>query len=143
MKKFNKPILVIGTLISAIILIVFVVKETNYKDDIAAYNALTSAYEMGLNTDISRYIKYSSMKKETENKIEKNKNLPIISFCIFGGTILISFLVSGFTKIVNNVDSNNNLNASDKLKDLKLMLESNLISNDEYEINKKDLLERM
>lgn len=143
MKKFNKPILVIGILASIIILIVFGVKNNNYNDDIAAYNAITSAYGIGSNTDISNYIKYSSMKKETEEKIEKNKRLPIVSICIFGGTILISFLVSGFTKIVNNVDSNNNLNASDKLKDLKLMLENNLISNEEYEIKKKDLLERM
>lgn len=143
MKKFNKPILVIGILTSIIILIIFGIKTNNYNDDIAAYNAITSAYEMGLDNDISDYIKYSSMKKETEEKIEKNKILPIVSICIFGGTILISFLVSGFTKIVNNVDSNNNLNASDKLKDLKLMLESNLISNEEYEIKKKDLLERI
>lgn len=143
MKRFNKPILIFGTLASVIILIIFGFKSNTYNDDISAYNAITSAYEMGLNTNISTYIKYSSMKKETEDKIEKNKKLPIVSICIFGGTILISFLVSGFAKIVDNVDNNNNLNVSDKLKDLKLMFESNLISNEEYEIKKKDLLERM
>ncbi len=142
MKKFNKPILVVGVLASIIILIVFGIKNKNYNDDIATYNALTSAYEIGSNTNISNYIKYSSMKKEAEEKIETTKKLPIVSVCILVGTILISFLVCGFTKIVNNVD-NNNSKASNKLKDLKSMLESNLISSEEYETKRKKLLDKM
>lgn len=145
MKKFNKPILIIGILVSIVILIIFSVKASNYNDDIAACNAITSAYEMGLNNDISEYIKYSGEKKETEEKIEKNNILPIVSICIFGSTILISFLVGGFSKMVNNLDKNNNKNSniSDKMKQLKSMLETNLITKEEYNKKKQKLLERM
>lgn len=74
-------------------------------------------------------------------------------YIIIGGIILVVFVIFAIAGVVNSKDKSSNsltlsdlqrnISVSDKMKELKIMLDNGLISQEEFDTKKKEMIDKM
>ncbi len=123
---------IVGSVIGAIILIFGLVK----------YNDAKSMYKAS-----------SWFGKTDSSQIWSGHMQNYKIYIIIGGIILVVFVIFAIAGVVNSKDKSSNsltlsdlqrnISVSDKMKELKIMLDNGLISQEEFDTKKKEMIDKM